>query len=204
MSARIRQVEHIEGNFSTSVYIELSPENSVAIDSYSDKAQELLRQFTEQPAIKHTAYHLSLSRNVFLKPHLIEQFMSAMDRVLSRLNESVLYLKPEFRIYFNDSWNTAFVAIPVDLDISANAMALLHSVDSVFQRFDLPQFYTNPSPHVSLASACSDIGFKRLEESSIKVKEIQVDDDSLEQLRVDTSCVTVSVGQRIHRIHLKS
>ncbi len=174
------------------------------VDAYSEIALNRLHQFTGTAPIKHTAYHLSLSRNVFLKPHLIDKFVSAIDSAIARFSRGVLYLKPELRIYFNDSWNTAFVAIPVDIEISAKAMELLRCVDSVLQSLDLPLFYAIPSPHVSLGSACSEIGFQPLEESSVKVEDIQVDDDSvLEQLRVEVSCITVRIGERIHRIHLK-
>ena len=206
MSSRIRQVEHIEGNFSTHVAVELSIENASMLSRSIEVAEASLQAMTDEQVTMTSAFHLSLSRHVFLRPHMIAAFLRTITDEFRDQRQTTVYLKPELRMYLNDNQNTSFVSVPVDLDISPNCLQLIRRVDDVFQRFDLPCYYDNPSPHVTLGCAViRTSGNKNFDciEPLCSLDGI-FSEDELVDLRVDVSRVSVFIGKNIHRIHLDS
>ena len=203
MTDRIRQVEHVEGNFSTSVVIEVLGEDYVGLTLLRDAAKERLLQLTGISPNMASSYHLSLSRQVFLKPHMIGAFLDRITSVFkAHIDRGVLFLKPEFRVYLNESRDTAFLAVPVDLDISPKCLELIALTDKVLEDFDLPNYYANPSPHVSLGCVANSDGFPGIPESSMFLDTINIPPEDLDDFRVEFSQITVFVGRTVHRIHL--
>jgi hypothetical protein len=198
MSARIRQVEHIEGNFSTHIAVELETEISQRLDGISDSAVTLLRNKTgEEPAVE-SKYHLSLSRHVFLRPHMIDLFVKRIIEAFKSQEQVFIFLKRELKIYLNDNKNTAFISVPVDLGRSPVCIDLIRKVDSVLDKFDLPCYYENPSPHVSLACSCRTNGFEEFE----PIQTVGGLDSVLNDLRIDVTQISVFIGKQIYRIPL--
>ena len=196
MSARIRQTPHIEGNFATCVVIELGLDNANVLRSFITQAASILHTFSQTVSeISHL--HLSLSRHVFLKPHLIDSFLSKIGSAFSNTRASTIYLSPEVRVYLNESRDTAFAAVPVDIDVSRNCLSLIRQVDSVMAQFDLPTYYENPSPHVSLASASNPAGFP----SEFSSHCSQLENVDLDELCIDVDKISVYVGNTVHAIY---
>jgi hypothetical protein len=203
MSSRIRQVEHIEGNFSTHVFVDLSPENKRIVDLYAAKWTSMPPFFESTDPDNFGSYHVSLSKHVFLHPHMIQSFLEKLTQAFSAQEEVTLYFRPELTRYLNDNRNTAFAAVPVDLEVSPQCLRLINIVDSVLSQFDLPVYYPDPSPHVSLGCVANEQGFG--DHSPIyTLCPLEVPHDELENFRVDVTSVCVTIGNQVHRIPFHS
>ena len=199
--SRIRQVPHIEGNFSTHIYIPVEGENHSFISRIAPVAAESLTRLATGDAQPLGPLHVSISRHVYLKPHMIEPFLGKIRSALSRCKPTVIYLEDRLRYYLNEYRNTVFVALPVDLEISPIILALIHAVDSVMADFDMDMFYPDPSPHVSLVYSSNEAGFPS--DTPVFVgRSLGLEPGDLSDLRVDVDCICVDVGNTIHRIHL--
>jgi hypothetical protein len=202
MSHRIRQVGHIEGNFSTHVQIELSHNDASLLKMYSLKAAQELSRAVDTPVSIFTELHLSISRHVFLLPHHIKPFLQKLKSVLGSQRQSEVFLIPELRLYLNDKENTAFVAVPIDLSRSPQILEIIAKVDSVLALFDLQTFYTDPSPHVSLACAVSDDGFKSTTSIQTLCHLSSSEVVAPEELSISARQILICIGKEVHRINL--
>lgn len=198
---RVRQVPHIEGNFSTHVFVALSRSLIADLEKFLPFAAASAPISGEGNMIPGSSLHLSLSRHVFLKPHLINSFLKRMGQVFSSASTTSLYLQDRLRYYTNDSGDTIFVAVPVDNALSPNVISLINMVDSVFGEFDLQSFYERPSPHISLAWGPNSQGLS-FDEANFFGEKLSVEDP--DEFRVDVESICVAVGKEIHRIHLRS
>ena len=202
MGERIRQTPHVGGNFSTLVSIYLSEENRSELSIFTHPATEHLENLTGRSSrpVSGDQYHVSLSRHGFLKPHMIDAFIDRLRERTSSTKKSVFYLLPQLECYVNESQNTAFVGVPVDLEISPNCLTLISLVDSVMTEFGLETYYKpNPRPHVSLAFSTQQEG----EIFSIPTSSpyaLQVSD--LSDFRVDVDFITLSIGKSFYKFPL--
>ena len=197
MSSRVRQTPHIDGNFATCITVDVKGENMKLLQSFTEQAKIALLRFGKDPT-PILDLHLSLSRQLFLKPHLIDSFLATLRFEFVHARHTAIYLDPSIRVYHNESGNTAFAAIPVDLDLSINCLTLIGKIDSVLRQFDLPEFYENPSPHVSLAYTVKEDWVSVSQ--SFPTLDLDIADNSLEELRVDVESLTVKIGSSVHVI----
>jgi hypothetical protein len=197
MSTGIRQSEHIDGNFSTHIAIQLSESMCSTLGRLNEIASSALRNKTGDEPEVASSYHLSLSRHVFLRPHMIDLFIRRISSAFKNVEQVAIFLKPEMKMYLNDNKNTAFIAVPVDVDRSPVCIELIQKVDSVLEKFDLPVYYENPSPHVSLARTCRASGYEEFEPIETLLK---FDESQSEELRIDVCTLSVFIGKQIYRI----
>lgn len=202
MSDRVRQTPHIEGNFSTPVSVSLSEENRSELHHFAAKAAEYMRTFTRVPVVcfESDGYHLSLSKHGFLKPHMIDGFLSGLREKIHGEKKMVFYLKPQLEFYINESGNTVFIAVPVDMTLSPNCANLIGVIDSIMTEFGMEKYYApDPRPHVSLA-------FSADKRQKVPVNElpnpIELDVQDLSEFRVDVEFITVSIGKSVHTFPL--
>ena len=198
---RIRQTPHIDGNFSTLVYIELSRENADAIIPIVPIGCDALASRTGIDVTPITTIHMSLSKHQYLKPHMIEPFLDKLTRALSTEKSTLYYLSSSLRFYLNENRNTAFIGLPVDLGVSPRVLSLIDAVSAVFQSFDLEGYYADANPHISLASCANLAGFD-WPTQTVEGPKLDLDEDELADLRIDVSHVCVEIGNSLHRIPL--
>ena len=197
---RIRQVPHIEGNFSTHVFISIDPKLPW-VTQVQEKSLGVLNRLTEKPCSRLENLHVSLSRHVFLKPHMIDRFLQRLSEALTKRNKTIIFLAEGYKGYLNDSSNTCFIAIPVNIELSPVIIDLIESVNHVFQEFDLECFYDDPSPHVSLACCSNESGFKF--PSILTLDDpLPLSDEELEDLFIPVEIISVSVGREVFSIKL--
>ena len=208
MSFRPRQVPHVEGNFSTLIFVDLLPANRDALEKFLGFCiQELERhgqRFGKSLSLAELVPpHLSLSRNVYLKPHLIEPFLAAMHAAVSSITATSLFLWDRLHFYLNESGDSCFAAIPVDLSLSPHILDIIRRVDLVMGEFDLPLFYKNPSPHVSLVCGVGREGERFASSMQTEGPRLPLaEPQDLDELRVDVSEVRVRIGKEVDRIFL--
>ncbi len=200
MGTRIRP--HIEGNFSTIVYIPVVGDNAAILQKIA--AHISTNIFTDVTIVSPEEYHVSLSRPVSLKSHLIDVCLDDLRGSLSDSFREIttLYLSPEVKLYSSYDGSAGYSGVPLDLDASPRCIELIRIVDSVFQKFGMDEYFEPPSPHVSLC-------YGPLVEPTppgriLDVRELALDElgIALNDLRIDFRLVIVQIGNSKYEIPL--
>lgn len=154
--------------------------------------------------IPPTEYHLSLSRPVSLKSHLIDAFLSDMVNNIGTgfRGLNTLFLSPIVTTYSNGDGTHKYFGIPVDLDASPRCLDLIRAIDLVYSKYGLESYFSEASPHVSI---CFHKPTIVVSPSSILGK-VDVDTDQLDltlgELRIDLTAIHIQIGNSIHAIPL--
>lgn len=154
--------------------------------------------------IPPTEYHLSLSRPVSLKSHLIDSFLSDVTNSIGTgfRGLNTLFLSPVVTTYSNSDGTHKYFGIPVDLDASPRCLDLIRVIDVVYSKYGLESYFSEASPHVSV---CFHKPAIEVSPSSI-LGQVEVDTDqldiTLEELRIDFTAIHIQIGNSIHAIPL--
>ncbi|NP_001315339.1 uncharacterized protein LOC101244935 [Solanum lycopersicum] len=188
---RVRSFPHIEGNYALHVYI------PVYIPSATRKG--LVRFLKKVTAIVPTLYavdvdvplsgllkdeallekvvldrefHISLGRTVPLRVHQINSVVSMLRQRLQFQRRYLIDFN-KWEIFVNDDSTRTFMSLEVLEGGLAQIRRQIQAVDEVYKLHNLPEFYKDPRPHISITWALGDISdtLKRMaEEEMIKYK----------------------------------
>ncbi|KAL2620469.1 hypothetical protein R1flu_000674 [Riccia fluitans] len=174
---RTRSFPHVEGNFALHVYI------PVTIPSYARSRvlpllEKAFKRFPKLCSVEDGSanaspncalasklkeeYHISLSRTVPVRVHQIESIVSMLRRRLLSQNRYFVEFG-SWEVFTNDEKTRTFLSLEI---VAAGVLEMKKQVsatDDVFKLHNLPTFYENPRPHISLGWALGDIS------SSLKV-----------------------------------
>jgi hypothetical protein len=175
---RVRNFPHVQGNYATHVYIEVSIPQPCC-----DALRTLLAALQAacpspfHPLIEPTplpsknappacgkptssscvSYHISLSRTVAIRSHQIKSLLAQLRHQLRRLRRfSVVIASQNMIVLENDEKTSTFVALsagPAVFGAEHPTNPLLRAMDAVsnaFQYHGLQRYYENPRPHVSI------------------------------------------------------
>ncbi|XP_030374588.1 U6 snRNA phosphodiesterase [Scaptodrosophila lebanonensis] len=143
---RIRTFKHERGNWATHVYVSALECN----DQLEDFQLETISKMASMVELKASAsLHLSLSKTVVLQYHQIDVFASSLQQALRNCVGFSGTLH-DLKIYTNEERTRTFLAVQLDAVYSNKMHALLRPIDGVMRDFGLPQFYADPSFHISL------------------------------------------------------
>nr|CCA18105.1 hypothetical protein PITG_03564 [Albugo laibachii Nc14] len=161
----IRRFPHVVGHWPSHIYISLveneskqsqKKEFNVLADEIIDGVR-LIPDVTQVHlvALKTNAeenpYHLSLSRPFVLTYGMIEKFVQEL-RLCLKWRRRFLYTLQGLSIFINEDATRSFLAINMINDTTP-FLHILRCVNSCMTRFQLPAYYENPRPHVSVASS---------------------------------------------------
>lgn len=175
---RIRSFPHVEGNYALHVYIPVNI-SSIAekqLSPFIKKAAMLTPELygidTDLPlcsaylksndgAQVHVPtlakqYHISLSRTVAVRVHQIDSIV-AMLRHKLRSQKRYWIEFGKWEVFINDDQTRSFLAMEVTTGGLSEISKQVHVVDEVFRLHNLPEFYKNPRPHISVAWGLGDI-----------------------------------------------
>ncbi|WCJ36403.1 hypothetical protein M5689_017606 [Euphorbia peplus] len=216
--SRVRSFAHVDGNYALHVYI------PVYIPSASKKeAAQLLKRVSslvpglhavdadvpldilckddqklEQVALGQE-FHISLGRTVPIRVHQI-------DSVIAMLRQRLQFQKrywidfSKWEAFVNDDKTRTFLSIEIVTGGLSEVTKQIQSVDEVYKLHNLPEFYKDPRPHISVAWLLGDVG------DSLKKAIEQVNKSSiggLVQRRVFTckfSGIDCRIGNKTHKI----
>lgn len=173
--SRVRSFPHVKGNYALHVYIPVhisGPQRkeialflkkvaSVVPSLFvvdADVPLELLcrdDQKLEQVAVGRE-FHISLGRTVPIRVHQI-------DSMVSMLRQKLQFHKPywidfdKWEVFINDDSTRSFLSLEVMSRGLAEITKQIQLVNDVYRRHNLPEFYKNPRPHISLAWALGDV-----------------------------------------------
>ncbi|XP_042986658.1 U6 snRNA phosphodiesterase isoform X3 [Carya illinoinensis] len=179
-AARVRSFPHVEGNYALHVYIPvfefdypvLEREKVVQTILYEDDHK------LEQVALGRE-FHISLGRTVPIRVHQI-------DSVVAMLRQKLQFQKrywidfSKWQVFVNDDHTRTFLSMEVVTGGLAEIRKQIHSVNEVYKLHNLPEFYKDPRPHISLTWALGDIS------------------DSLERV-VEEEMKRFNVGSSLHK-----
>ncbi|XP_066493656.1 U6 snRNA phosphodiesterase 1 isoform X1 [Tiliqua scincoides] len=143
---RVRTFPHERGNWATHVYVPYD-----APEDFLDLLQLLLLHartyITSLTAM--TEFHISLSENVVLRHHWINPFVQSLKERLTSFHRFTCRAD-QVKIYTNQAKTRTFIGLEVSSGHS-RFLELVSEVDKVMEEYNLPQFYKDPSFHLSLA-----------------------------------------------------
>ncbi|XP_068081275.1 U6 snRNA phosphodiesterase 1 [Anabrus simplex] len=146
---RIRSFPHERGNWSTFVYIPYEPD--LIFLSLADVFVECLKEIAPMKLIKDL--HISLTRTVILRHHWIEPFTDSVRALVQEIPRFQLSFS-SVNVYCNEEKTRTFVGLSV-----LTEKELLKSVsilDNCLAEFKLPEYYEDPSFHLSVAWCLGD------------------------------------------------
>jgi hypothetical protein len=188
MTSRVRQSPHVEGNYSTIIYIRPSIENIEALRGY-------VLQAGGTP-IPETEWHMSLTRGLNLNNQIIQKFLEKFSNYFKTIFKFSIYLKNNLIRLKNENSNSLFSCLPADPSINPTLFTLLREIDSLLAEFDFPPFYSPPKPHISLAVS---LGAGEEGEESFE----WADEAEAAECRIDVACIDIQIGSTIHTIPLR-
>ncbi|KAI4472058.1 hypothetical protein MML48_1g03947 [Holotrichia oblita] len=147
---RIRSFKHERGNWASYVYIPY--ENNDDIEAVVNNICDKLRAYAFKPI---NDFHISLTKVVILRHHWITSFVTSIKENLTNINRFILMFD-NLNVYCNEERTRTFIG----LEIKTGYDSLLNLV-GIFNRcladFRLPEFYENPSFHMSIAWCVGDV-----------------------------------------------
>ncbi|GFP87043.1 U6 snrna phosphodiesterase [Phtheirospermum japonicum] len=172
---RVRSFPHVEGNFALHVYIPvtipLAPrkETSLFVKRVASIARELHAVDIDIPLINlikdeqkfdqivlGREFHVSLGRTVPIRVHQRDSMVAMLrQRLQSHRRYWIDFNKWE--VFVNDDHTRTFLSVEVTTGGLAEIKSQIEAVNEVYRLHNLPEFYKDPRPHISIAWAVGDI-----------------------------------------------
>ncbi|KAF3433210.1 hypothetical protein FNV43_RR24312 [Rhamnella rubrinervis] len=174
-ASRVRTFPHVEGNYALHVYIPVyipsEPKKDLAnflkkvarvvpglsgvdvdvpLDTLCKDDQKL-----EEIALGREL-HISLGRTVPIRRHQIDSVVTMLRQKL-QLHTRYWIDFSKWEVFVNDDYTRTFLSLEVISAGLAEIRKQIQAVNEVYKLHNLPEFYKNPRPHISLAWASGDI-----------------------------------------------
>lgn len=185
-ASRVRSFPHVEGNYALHIYI------PVYIPSSSKKeiGQFLKKVAASMPGL-HVVdvdvplnnlckddhklqqaalgkeFHISLGRTVPIRVHQIDSVVAMLRQKLQSQKRYWIDFN-KWEVFVNDEQTRSFLSIEVVTGGLPEITKQIEAVNEVYKLHNLPEFYKDPRPHISLAWASGDITLKRVIAEEIK------------------------------------
>ncbi|CAB3251641.1 unnamed protein product [Arctia plantaginis] len=143
---RMRSFPHVRGNWATFVFVQYL--NVSSIHDLLDKLEEKVVLKTGS-CHKCDNFHISLSKTVVLKYHLISAFSASLQEQLKSIESFELGFVG-LKVYCNEENSRTFISLTLDPFTEKYLLAITRKVDQVLEDFKLPTFYEDPSLHMSV------------------------------------------------------
>ncbi|XP_031257328.1 U6 snRNA phosphodiesterase-like isoform X2 [Pistacia vera] len=101
-------------------------------------------------------FHISLGRTVPIRLHQIDSIVSMLRQKLHCQRRYWIDFS-KWEVFINDDCTRSFLSIEVLTGGLLEITKQIQVVNEVYRLHDLPEFYKNPRPHISLAWASGDI-----------------------------------------------
>ncbi|KAM1141798.1 hypothetical protein ACFX2I_041729 [Malus domestica] len=173
--SRVRNFPHVEGNYAVHVYIPVyippAPRKEMALFLNKlaslvpglhavdvDFPLDILRKDEhklEQVALGRE-FHISLGRTVPIRVHQIDSLVTILRQKL-QIQRRYWIDFSKWEVFVNDDQTRTFVSIEIIAAGLAEITKQIQAVNEVYKLHNLPEFYKDPRPHISVAWALGDI-----------------------------------------------
>ncbi|KAM7273051.1 hypothetical protein ACFE04_027715 [Oxalis oulophora] len=174
-NCRVRSFPHVDGNYALHVYIPVMIPSALKKDIalFLKKLASLVpglhavdvdvplnnlchdNQKLEQVALGRE-FHISLGRTVPIRVHQIDSVV-AMLRQKLQFQKSYWIDFSKWEVFVNDECSRTFLSIEVITGGLSEITKQIQAVNEVYKLHNLPEFYKDPRPHISIAWASGDI-----------------------------------------------
>jgi hypothetical protein len=141
---RKRQIEHMEGNWASHIFIE--PEKEI-ISKFGDFLSDIQENFNEIIAVQEP--HVSLSKMFILKHHWIDNFFNILTKTV-KFDEFHLEFSNELRFLSNEDSTRHFACLLVDNSCLEVLRKTVDLIDKTLKEFELPCYYEDSIFHMSI------------------------------------------------------
>ncbi|CAL5364088.1 unnamed protein product [Camellia sinensis] len=187
-ASRIRSFPHVKGNYALYVYIPVR----IPSAPMKELAQFLKKVSSRVPGLNAIdidiplnilctddlkleqaslgrEFHISLGRTVPIRRHQIDSVVAMLRQKLQFQSRYWIDFN-EWEVFVNDDHTRSFLSIEVKTKGLAEIRKQIQAVNEVYKLHNLPEFYKDPRPHVSLAWALGDISdvLKRVVEGKLR------------------------------------
>ncbi|KAI4384701.1 hypothetical protein MLD38_002820 [Melastoma candidum] len=172
--SRVRSFPHVQGNYSLHVYIPVQvrgpPRREIAavlkraasvvpglcVVDIDLPLESLVRddQRLHQLGIDRE-FHISLGRCVPIRVHQIDSVVSILRQKLHPPKRYWIEFS-EWQVFVNDERTRSFLSLEVTTRGLGEIRKQIEGVNEVYRLHNLPEFYKDPRPHISLAWAAGD------------------------------------------------
>lgn len=174
-SGRVRSFPHVEGNYALHVfipvYIPSSPKKELV--QYLKKVTSLVPGLhvvdvdiplnilckddnkLEQVALGRE-FHISLGRTVPIRVHQIDSIVTMLRQKLQFQRRYWIDFN-KWEVFVNDDQTRSFLSVEVIAGGLAEITRQIQAVNEVYRLHNLPEFYEDPRPHISLVWALGNI-----------------------------------------------
>ncbi|KAI3844594.1 hypothetical protein MKX03_001446 [Papaver bracteatum] len=174
--SRVRNFPHIQGNYALHVFIPVyippTPMTNLALflKRIAKVVPELHvvdvdiplsilckdNQKFEQVALGRE-FHISLGRTVPIRVHQIDSVLAMLRQKFSSPKQYWIDFS-KWEVFVNDEQTRTFLAIEVVAGGFAEITRQIKSVNEIYRFHNLPEFYKDPRPHISLTWASGNVG----------------------------------------------
>ncbi|XP_047324781.1 U6 snRNA phosphodiesterase 1 [Impatiens glandulifera] len=172
---RIRSFPHVDGNYALHVYIPVhipaAPKKEmiqflkrvvsqvqglyvidldIPIDALCKDEQKL------DQIVMGREYHISLGRTVPVRVHQIDSIITMLRQRL-QIQKRYLIDFSKWEVFVNDDRTRSFLSIEILAGGLVQIRRQIQAVNEVYKLHNLPEFYEEARPHISIAWALGDI-----------------------------------------------
>ncbi|KAG5088262.1 hypothetical protein JHK86_000874 [Glycine max] len=174
-TTRLRSFPHVDGNYALHVYIPIyisspSKKELVAFLKKISSREPRLNvvdvdvplnilcqndEKLEQVALGRE-FHISLGRTVPIRVHQIDSVVSMLRQKLQIQHQYWIDFN-KWEVFVNDDHTRSFLSAEVVQGGLVEITKQIEVVNAIYRLHNLPEFYKDPRPHISLAWALGDI-----------------------------------------------
>ncbi|XP_027336532.1 U6 snRNA phosphodiesterase isoform X2 [Abrus precatorius] len=172
---RVRSFPHVDGNYALHIYIPVN----IPSPSKKELAAFLKRVSSQEPSLNVVdvdvplnvlckndekleqiafgrEFHISLGRTVAIRVHQIDSMVSMLRQKLQNQHNYWIDFN-KWEVFINDDHTRTFLSLEVVQGGLVEITKQIEAVNTIYRLHNLPEFYKDPRPHISLAWALGDI-----------------------------------------------
>lgn len=217
---RVRSFPHVEGNYALHVYIPVHIPSATRkeLASFLDKVTALVPTLHAvdvdvplsgllkdeallEKVVLGREFHISLGRTVPLRVHQINSMVSMLRQKLQFQRRYLIDFN-KWEIFVNDDSTRKFMSLEVLGGGLVQIRKQIQAVNEVYKLHNLPEFYKDPRPHISVAWALGEIRdtLKRMVEEEMKNYKAGSNPQQKCIFTSKFSGISCKIGNKMHEI----
>ncbi|KAK3016657.1 hypothetical protein RJ639_006752 [Escallonia herrerae] len=146
-------------------------------------------------------FHISLGRTVPIRVHQIDSVVAMLRQKFQFQRRYQIHFN-KWEVFVNDDQTRSFISLETLTGGLAEIRKQIQAVNEVYKLHNLPEFYKDPRPHISIAWAFGDISdlLKRVVEEEMKRYIIAGGSSKRRLFSCKFSGIECKVGCKIHKI----
>ncbi|XP_052887001.1 uncharacterized protein LOC108476263 [Gossypium arboreum] len=188
--SRVRSFPHVEGNYALHIYIPDTffewPQASSVVPQFLKRVSSVVPNLhvvdidvpldtlcKEEHKLEQVAlgreFHISLGRTVPIRVHQIDSIVTMLCQKLQFQKRYWIDFN-KWEVFINDDRTRTFLSLEVVTGGLPEITKQIQAVNEVYKLHNLPEFYKDPRPHISLAWALGHVSgsFKKVVEQETK------------------------------------